>query len=591
MVLSFLHLGAALLGFCMSFLALNAWIPFNASFDYVVVGGGTAGITIGARLAQHGSRVAIVEAGGFYELQHPVAKVPGAAILGIGSNPKTASPIDWRFVVRGAPGTDYRDIHYPRGKCLGGSPPQEAMMKWAQLVDDPSYTLENSFPFFKQTIEFTPPGPRNGVAMPSYNESSFSPSGGPLHLSYPKYPMPFSSWAQQAFTEAGIHEAKDFSSGSLIGHQFCPMTIRPRDQTRSTSESAFIGAFLYMENLTVYQKTMATRILFDNDNRAVGVRVKQKWSYTLTATKEVILSAGAFQSPQLLMVSGVGPAEILQKNGIKLIANRSGVGQNMWDHIFFGPSYPVTINTFTKLAQRTDHLFTQILNWFLWKKGILSNPSTDYLAFEKIPPQYRLNLTAQEEEDLSWFPSDWPELEYLVASAYVGNFSNPFWQQPITGQYASIVASIVAPTSRGNVSIRSANMADPPIINPNWLGTGTDRKMAIIAYKRIRKFFNTKALAPVLAGPEYFPGTWVQSDDEILSVIKQTMMTIYHASCTCKMGVENDSMAVVDSHARAFGVSGLRVVDASAFPILPPGHPQSTVYMLAEKIAADIISS
>ncbi|KAJ5732359.1 Dehydrogenase patE [Penicillium malachiteum] len=591
MIHSFLHLGAALLGICMSFLALNSWVPFNSTFDYVVVGGGTAGITIGARLAQHGSRVAIVEAGGFYELQHPVAKVPGAAIIGIGSNPKTASPIDWRFVVSGASGTDYRDIHYPRGKCLGGSPSQEAMMKWAELVDDPSYTLENSFPFFKQTIQFTPPGPQDRVIMTFYNESSFSPTGGPLHLSYPKYAMQFSSWAQQAFKEAGIPEVVDFNSGSLIGHQFCPMTIRPRDQTRSTSESAFIGAFPYMQNLTVYQKTMATRILFDEENRAVGVTVKHKWSYTLTATKEVILSAGAFQSPQLLMVSGVGPAEILQKHGIKLIANRSGVGQNMWDHIFFGPSYPVTINTYTKLAQSTNHLVTQIWNWFVCKKGMLSNPSTDYLAFEKIPSQYRSTFTAQEEQDLSWFPPDWPETEYLVASAYVGNFSNPFWQQPITGQYASIVASIVAPTSRGNVSIRSANMADPPIINPNWLGTETDRKMAIAAYKRIREFFDTKALVSVLAGPEYFPGRSIQSDDEILFVIKQTMMTIYHASCTCKMGIENDSMAVVDSHARVFGVSRLRVVDASAFPILPPGHPQSTVYMLAEKIAADIISS
>lgn len=175
------------------------------------------------------------------------------------------------------------------------------------------------------------------------------------------------------------------------------------------------------------------------------------------------------------------------------------------------------------------------------------------------------------------------------------------------GQYGSIVASIVAPTSRGNVTIGSANMADPPIINPNWLDTEADQKIAVAAYRRIRDIFDTKAMASVLTGAEYFPGRWVQSDEQILALIKQTMMTIYHAACTCKMGVQNDTMAVVDSKARVFGVSGLRVVDASAFPILPPGHPQSTVCkfdlplyanrsntgncsdMLAEKIAADII--
>lgn len=120
-------------------------------------------------------------------------------------------------------------------------------------------------------------------------------------------------------------------------------------------------------------------------------------------------------------------------------------------------------------------------------------------------------------------------------------------------------------------------MANPPIINPNWLDTETDQKIAVAAYRRVREAFQNKAIEPVLAGPEYFPGLVYQSDAEILDIIKDTMMTIYHASCTCKMGVPGDSMAVVDHKARVFGVDGLRVVDISAFPILPPGHPQSTV--------------
>ena len=159
----------------------------------------------------------------------------------------------------------------------------------------------------------------------------------------------------------------------------------------------------------------------------------------------------------------------------------------------------------------------------------------------------------------------------------MGNFSNPFFQQPSRGQYASIVTSVVAPTSRGNVTLGSGDVKDLPIINPNWLDTESDQKLAIAAYRRIREVFQTPAVKAILTGPEYFPGSQYQTDAEILNIIKNTMMTIYHASCTCKMGTRVDSMAVVDHRARVFGVEGLRVVDASAFPILPPGHPQSVV--------------
>lgn len=168
--------------------------------------------------------------------------------------------------------------------------------------------------------------------------------------------------------------------------------------------------------------------------------------------------------------------------------------------------------------------------------------------------------------------------QYLAASAYVGNFSDPYAQQPEwPNQYATIIGCIVAPTSRGNVTIRSANMADLPIINPNWLGTESDQQLAISAYRRVRDTFQHPAMKEVLVGQEYFPGMKHQSDAELLGIIKKTAMTIFHASCTCKMGTADDPFAVVDSRARVFGVHGLRVVDASAFPLLPPGHPQSTV--------------
>lgn len=168
--------------------------------------------------------------------------------------------------------------------------------------------------------------------------------------------------------------------------------------------------------------------------------------------------------------------------------------------------------------------------------------------------------------------------QYLSAAAYVGDFANPFTSQPKGGQqYASIVASIVAPTSRGNVTIESADTEDLPVINLNWLATETDQHMAIAAYKRIRDMFRSNAMAPIVVGDEYFPGKEHSTDAEILEVVRSTIMTIYHAACTCKMGARDDAMAVLDSRARVYGVERLRVVDASAFPILVPGHPQSTV--------------
>ncbi|KAJ5431662.1 Glucose-methanol-choline oxidoreductase [Penicillium cf. griseofulvum] len=589
-------------GYLSSGNKLNAQLSGNATFDYIVVGGGTAGLTLATRLAEQKYKVAVVEAGGYYEYNYPLARVPASSSFGAGADVKTTTPIDWGFVVHGMPGTNSRDIHYPRGKCLGGSsasnfmmyqrPSVQSMAKWAELVDDPSYLFENALPFFKKSVSFSPPiGTRFANATPLFNTTAFDNDGQPLQVSYPKYATSFSTWAKEGLHDLGIEEVQDFNSGSLIGHQFCAMTIRQSDASRSSSESAFLQTGFKSPSWKLYQFTIAKRILFDHRNRATGVVVRERNQFVLTATREVILSAGAFQSPQLLMVSGIGPADVLSTYGVKLVVDLPGVGQNLWDHVFFGPSYRVNVPTLGMLRNNLWFLFNQLLTWILRGNGFLSNPSTDYVAFEKLPPESRSGLSKSDENELAWFPSDWPEVEYIAGSAYVGNFSNPYAQQPRTGQYASIIAVLVAPTSRGNVTIRSSNTADAPVINPNWLETGTDQRVAVAAYRRVREAFRSQAMASVIIGQEYFPGEGYETDAELLDIIKSTVMTIYHAACTCKIGIQNDSMAVVDSRARVFGVAGLRVVDASAFPILPPGHPQSAVYMLAEKIAADIISN
>lgn len=169
-------------------------------------------------------------------------------------------------------------------------------------------------------------------------------------------------------------------------------------------------------------------------------------------------------------------------------------------------------------------------------------------------------------------------VQYISGAGYIGNVSNLFTNQPKDGaQYASILGVLVAPTSRGNVTITSADTSDLPTINPNWLTTETDQQVAIAMFRRIRQAFQSAAMAPIVVGEEYYPGPSVQSDEEILDFIQNNVMTLWHPAGTCKMGNSTDPLAVIDSQARVRGVTGLRVVDASSFPFLPAGHPQSTV--------------
>lgn len=240
--------------------------------------------------------------------------------------------------------------------------------------------------------------------------------GEPLQVSYPHYAMPFSASAGNGFTAIGINETQDFNSGSLMGHQYCSMTIRSYDQSRSSSESAFLHPPPALANLIIYDWSLAKNILFNEHKQAIGITVKRRWGFwdydiTLGAMREVIVSAGAFQSPQLLMVSGIGPAETLREHSIQPIVDLPGVGQNMWDHVFFGPSYQVNVDTFTKMRQNPLYFAKQLATYFVLRNGLLTNPSTDYIAFENLPANSRTEFSSDNEKDLSWFPDDWPEVE------------------------------------------------------------------------------------------------------------------------------------------------------------------------------------
>jgi choline dehydrogenase-like flavoprotein len=232
---------------------------------------------------------------------------------------------------------------------------------------------------------------------------------------------------QGGLNEIGIPTIEDFNSGSLLGCQYCSSTINPSNQRRDSSQTSFLNEAITegLTNLKVFTLSMAKKIIFDENKKATGVVVESNLlSYTLNVGKEVIVSAGAFQSPQLLMVSGVGPAAQLQQYNIPVVADRPGVGQNMEDHIFFGPAYRVDLTTFTKLANDPVYLAAELVNYETLQSGPLTNPVADFLGWEKVPPALRPSLGAQALADLAKYPADWPEIEYISGAGYVGDWSS-----------------------------------------------------------------------------------------------------------------------------------------------------------------------
>ncbi|KAF2767043.1 putative GMC oxidoreductase [Teratosphaeria nubilosa] len=585
----------------------------NASYDYVVVGGGTAGNTIAARLALAGHAVAVIEAGSFYQISNGNGSIiPGLATVQFtGSEPGDSQPlIDWGLITLPQAGAGGREMHYAQGRTLGGSSGRHYMtfhhgtvgsyQKWADEIGDQSYTYENLIPFFRRSITLTPPNTTARAANASvrYNAALWSTdevntTARPLNLGWGNWAPALGTWAQKAMLRVGIPLAEDVLSGELSGSAWAPTTIQPKTQIRESSQTSFLDYANTNTNIQIYIQTVAQRIMFSENKTATSVLVDTLGvTYALKAKKEVILSAGVFKSPHLLMLSGVGPRQALEAIGVPVVADRPGVGQNLQDQPFgFGPSYRVNFITGSSYAINPAFAAAADASYLTDATGPLASPAS-FLAFEKLRssrPDLLKNATIQALDDA--FPDDWPDIEIIPTDGYLGNNRNYFRDAIVDGyNYATITPVLVAPLSLGNVSINSADYLDPPVINPNWLTHPVDQDMAIASFKRCRQIWEQMEALNITIGEEYFPGAKVKTDDEILEHIQQSMIGIYHGSSTCRMGKVGDKSAVVDSKARVLGVQGLRVVDASIMRFLPPGHPQSTIYMLAEKIAEDILS-
>ena len=365
----------------------------NATFDYVIVGGGLAGLTLASRLSEKiNVSVAVIEAGGFYEqLDGNLSQIPADDVLWTSKNTSDVNPlVDWGFNTTPQAGAFEQIVHYARGKALGGSTARNYMaytrgtvdsyQKWADEVGDQSYTYHNIQKYFKKSLNFTPPdiAKRGANATPEYDLSTLA-QGGPLDITYSNYAQAIATWFQKGMQAIGILPQAGFTSGHLNGSSWVLATINHTTGFRESSETGFLTPALGRPNLKVYNGTLAKKVLF-RGNQATGVQVESEGKiFAISARREVIVSCGTFQSPQLLMVSGIGPAGTLQQQGIPVIADRPGVGQNMWDHVLFGPSYRVNVQTASALAFGNN---LEIANeeFIEQQDGLLASPGGDFLG-------------------------------------------------------------------------------------------------------------------------------------------------------------------------------------------------------------------
>lgn len=405
-------------------------------------------------------------------------------------------------------------------------------------------------------MNFTPPSQDGRLANASTRQppQAAAAKGGPLDVSYASWAQSFSTWMGAAMESVGIHGSSAFIDGRLHGYSWLTSTINPANGHRASAETAFLTPVKSRPNLAVFDLTLGERILFDKNKAARGVQVSRgNRTYTLQARREVVVSGGTFMSPQLLQVSGIGPAEVLRQHNIAVIADRPGVGRNMNDHVFFGIAYRVNVETSTALQYGDAQLRAQDA-FNANGTGPLTSPGGDFAAYEKIPAAMRAVFAPETRAELAQLPEDWPEMQYLTLPTDVGDF----WGTPAVphdgAMYATLLATLVAPSSVGNVSIASPRMRDQPRINPNWMTTQRDVDLVVAGFKRLRQILEAPSMANLTIGPEFYPGAAVRTDDEIHRQIQDSFNTMYHVSSTCRMGKPSDAYAVVDNHARVYGV-------------------------------------
>src|ERR1700676_5308277 len=523
-------------------------------FDYVIVGAGSAGCVLANRLSADGKySVLLLEAGP--KDTNLWIHVP----LGYGKLFKEKS-VNWMYQTEPEPELNGRQVFQPRGKGLGGSRSVNGLLyvrgqhedydRWRQR-GNAGWGYDDVLPYFRK------------AENQQRGESKYHGAGGPLPVSDWRHHDPLSEAFVDAAAETGIPTNPDFNGATQEGAGFFQTTTK-RGRRASTAFS-YLRPAKNRSNLHVETSALAQRILFEG-RRAKAVEYKQEGRLrTAKARKEILVSSGAYNSPQLLQLSGVGPADLLKQHGIDIVLDAPGVGNDLQDHL--------QVRLVTRCAQRVT------LN------DIVNHPVRRVMAGARYAAFRRGPLTIAAGTSGAFFKTN-PRLATPDIQIHFLPFSTDRMGEKLHS-FSAFSASVcqLRPESRGSLRIRSADPAVPPEIRINYLATETDRTAFIEGLKILRRILHAPALSAYVT-EEVDPGAKISSDEELLSFCRRTGSTVYHPTSTCRMG--NDPLAVVDQRLKVRGIEGLRVVDASIMPDLMSGNTNAPTIMIAEK-ASDMI--
>ncbi|KAK5710951.1 hypothetical protein LTR15_012745 [Elasticomyces elasticus] len=564
-------------------------------YDFVIVGGGAAGLALAVRLSEIDSQnVLVLEAGQFPEIVKAYT-TPGAgqAVLG--------TELDWGFATPPQESLGNRSITYHRGRGVGGSTLINGLTYgrgsssvydlWQDLGND-GWDWNSVLPYFEKSTSFVPV---DVAPYQTYNASAYS-DNGPIALSYPTYVYNSSTAFIEALGSVNVSTVFDLNLGNNIGAKQEPLTLDAQQQ-RASSYDGYYKPVRTRPNLTVRPLSQVQQVILEMRDGALaasGVVYSDMVSgltLNVSASKEVILSAGVFQTPQLLMLSGIGPQETLQNFGISEILVNENVGRHMTDHFYFSViARAQTNSSASQLYNRVDLLQAAQQEYAANHSGPLTTPIGPTYGFRQLSTEELqtlgaaealANQTAQAQIEYLWENTYYPAVPSMVLPQY------PDWKNE---SFISVTAALLAPVSRGNVTLQTNSIQDGPSININYLDSTIDQQIALFMFRSLRTVLSQPVLSKYTIGPNYgevVPGVEVDDDATILEYIKSTLQPVWHAAGTCRMLPRNEG-GVVDDRLRVHGVDGLRIVDASIFPVIPDNHIQGPVYMVAEK-AADMI--
>jgi choline dehydrogenase-like flavoprotein len=519
-----------------------------ASADYVVVGAGSAGCVLANRLTEDPSvRVILIEAGG--RDRHPNIKIPAAFAKQFHTN------LDWDFHTDPEPHCDNRSLFIPRGKSLGGSSSMNAMLYVrGRPLDYDLWEAEGAAGWGWADV-------RPYFLRAEHNERGASEHhavGGPLNVADERSPRPLTRRFLEAAERVGIPRIADYNGPEQDGASLCQVT--QKNGRRWSAADAYLRPVLDRRNLEVRTGAHVARVELEGE-RAVGVRLRDRRGReeVVRAEREVLLSAGAIGSPQLLMLSGIGPAEHLRSVGVDVVVDAPAVGGNLQDHPYVVCVWEATEPESLFGADRPRPL----LEWILRRSGPLTSTVAEAFAFVRSRP----GLPAAD-------------LQYHFAPAYfVDNGAEEF-----DGHAFTMGPVLISPKSRGEVRLRSSDPRAKPSIITNTLAEPEDVAALVTGVELAREIAGSEPLASA-AGREIYPGAGVRDDVDVEAHVRRAVELLYHPSGTCRMGGED---AVLDPELRVRGVEGLRVIDASVFPLIPGGNTNAPTVMVAER-AADLV--